>query len=149
MGGQSRVRYGILETGFSPRQDSRPVTDPIKPAAYRFWMDEHVRFSDLDPLGHANNNAIVEAVSRGEFVLNGFRNRDLRQHLFGDVRSATTRRSQMTKITRMIRMLRAHGLVHKVSKTHRYTVSPKGRDIIAALLAARSANTQQLTQLAA
>jgi acyl-CoA thioester hydrolase len=27
------------------------------PAAYRFWVDEHVRFQDLDPLGHANNNA--------------------------------------------------------------------------------------------
>jgi hypothetical protein len=110
------------------------------------WKGRPVRA--LNPL--ADDDArLLEAVSRGEFVLNGFRNRDLRQHLFGDVRSATTRRSQMAKITRMIRMLRAHGLVHKVSKTHRYTVSPKGRDIIAALLAARSANTQQLTQLAA
>ncbi|WP_207480802.1 acyl-CoA thioesterase [Arenibaculum pallidiluteum] len=25
---------------------------------YRYWIDEHVRFADLDPLGHANNNAI-------------------------------------------------------------------------------------------
>ncbi len=24
---------------------------------YRFWLDEHVRFADLDTLGHANNNA--------------------------------------------------------------------------------------------
>lgn len=110
------------------------------------WKGRPVRA--LNPL--ADNDArLLEAVSRGEFVLGGFRNRDLRQLLFGDVRSATTRRSQMAKITRMIRMLRAHGLVHKVSKTHRYTVSPKGRDIIAALLAARSANTQQLTKSAA
>src|SRR5262249_42594270 len=27
-------------------------------AVYRFWIDEHVRFADLDPLGHANNAAI-------------------------------------------------------------------------------------------
>lgn len=28
------------------------------PGVYRFWIDEHVRFADLDPLGHANNGAI-------------------------------------------------------------------------------------------
>lgn len=25
---------------------------------YRHWIKDHVRFSDLDPLGHVNNNAI-------------------------------------------------------------------------------------------
>ncbi len=25
---------------------------------YKHWIDDHVRFSDLDPLGHVNNNAI-------------------------------------------------------------------------------------------
>ncbi|HEV7370085.1 thioesterase family protein [Arenibaculum sp.] len=34
------------------------MDDPTDPAAYRFWTEEHVRFADLDPLGHANNNAI-------------------------------------------------------------------------------------------
>lgn len=31
--------------------------DPADPAAYRQWTGERVRFSDLDPLGHVNNNA--------------------------------------------------------------------------------------------
>ena len=31
--------------------------DPHDASSYRFWVDEHVRFQDLDPLGHANNNA--------------------------------------------------------------------------------------------
>ena len=31
--------------------------DPTDRSGYRFWVDEHVRFQDLDPLGHANNNA--------------------------------------------------------------------------------------------
>lgn len=31
------------------------ITDP---RTYRFWIEEHVRFADLDPLGHANNGAI-------------------------------------------------------------------------------------------
>jgi acyl-CoA thioester hydrolase len=34
------------------------LADLTVPDAYRFWTGEHVRFADLDPLGHANNNAI-------------------------------------------------------------------------------------------
>jgi acyl-CoA thioester hydrolase len=29
-----------------------------KPADYRLWTPGRVRFGDLDPLGHANNNAV-------------------------------------------------------------------------------------------
>lgn len=32
--------------------------DPTDRGSYRHWADERVRFSDLDPLGHVNNNAI-------------------------------------------------------------------------------------------
>jgi hypothetical protein len=110
------------------------------------WKGRPVRA--LNPLAD-EDAALLQAVSRGEFVLQGFRNRDLRDILFGEEESPDTRRRQMAKVTRLIRMLRAHGLVHKVSKTHRYTVSPKGREIIAALLAARSAKTQDLVKLAA
>jgi acyl-CoA thioester hydrolase len=27
-------------------------------ALYKHWIEDHVRFSDLDPLGHVNNNSI-------------------------------------------------------------------------------------------
>ena len=52
-------------------------------------------------------------------------------------------------MTRLIRMLRAHGLVQKVSKTHRYIVSPSGREVITALINVRNAKINALTQLAA
>jgi len=29
--------------------------DPLNPESYRFWVTEHVRFADLDMLGHVNN----------------------------------------------------------------------------------------------
>ena len=32
--------------------------DAVDPASYRFWIEDHVRFADLDPLGHCNNAAI-------------------------------------------------------------------------------------------
>jgi hypothetical protein len=40
-------------------------------------------------------------------------------------------------------------LIQKVSGTHRYVVSTKGRTVVTALLAARNADVEQLTKLAA
>jgi acyl-CoA thioester hydrolase len=31
--------------------------DPTDPASYKYWAAEHVRFADLDMLGHVNNKA--------------------------------------------------------------------------------------------
>jgi acyl-CoA thioester hydrolase len=31
--------------------------DPTNPASYGYWATEHVRFADLDMLGHVNNKA--------------------------------------------------------------------------------------------
>jgi len=110
------------------------------------WNGRPVRA--LNPLAD-EDATLLEVVSRGEFLLEGFRNRDLRSILFGEAKSADIGRRQMAKVTRLIRMLRAHGLVHKVAKTHRYMVSTYGREIITALLAARSANAHKLMQIAA
>jgi len=89
-------------------------------------------------------------VNRGEFAINGFRNRDLRVLLFGTVEAAAAElKRQGARTTRQIRMLRAHGLIRKISKTHRYTLTPKGRLTINGLLAAQQASPQQLAQLAA
>jgi DNA-binding HxlR family transcriptional regulator len=52
-------------------------------------------------------------------------------------------------VTRRLRLLRAHGLIHKVPKTHRYQVSPQGRKVITAVLAARQASTELLVTMAA
>ena len=44
---------------------------------------------------------------------------------------------------------RAHGLIRKVSGTHRYQVTASGWAIITALLAARQADVEKLIALAA
>jgi hypothetical protein len=103
----------------------------------------------LNPLAPADVT-VLEAISRGEFVLNGFRNRDLRAVLFSDATAASLEEAkrQSAKVTRVLRLLRAHGVIAKVPKTHRYQVSPEGRRKVAALLAARQANTEQLLKAA-
>jgi hypothetical protein len=92
---------------------------------------------------------LLEAVSRPEFLLNGFRNRDLRPLLLGsEPVSAKEQRRQSAKISRLLRLLRAHGLILRVPKTFRYQLTTRGRTILAALQAARTATPAQLTKLA-
>jgi len=110
------------------------------------WQGRSVRA--LNPLSETDA-ALLSAVNRGEFALLGFRNRDLRALLFGEERNAAKRRRQMTKLTRLIRLLRAHGLVHKIPRTHRYKLSERGRETINTLLSARGASARKLSELAA
>ena len=37
--------------------DSQPH-DPADRSSYRHWIKDHVRFADLDPLGHCNHAVI-------------------------------------------------------------------------------------------
>jgi hypothetical protein len=106
------------------------------------------RHRALNPLG-ARDGALLEIVNRGEFALNGFRNRDVRARLYPRRTSRQTQRRQANAVTRQLVLLRAHGLIAKVSRTHRYIVTEKGRATITALLSARRADVDQLTALAA
>ncbi len=109
---------------------------------------EGQRYRALNPLGKTDAE-LLAAVHRGEFAINGFRNRDVRDRLHAPTQDKEQERRQMAAVGRKLRLLRGHGLIAKVSKTHRYVVTEKGRRIITALLAARQASTEKLTALAA
>jgi hypothetical protein len=106
------------------------------------------RYRALNPLGDADAQ-LLAIVNRGEYALNGFRNRDVRAHLYNATEERGEHRRQMTAVGRQLRLLRAHGLIAKVSTTHRYVVTETGRNVITAVLAARHASTEKLTALAA
>jgi hypothetical protein len=96
------------------------------------------------------DGALLEAVSRAEFAINGLRNRDLRSLLYPNpTRCKLQQRRQAAAITRRLALLRAHGILRKLSGTHRYQLTLRGRTILTALLAARNVDVQQLTKLAA
>jgi hypothetical protein len=114
----------------------RPVCRPVN------WKGKRVRA--LHPLS-GDDAALLEAVARGEFLLNGFRNGDLRGLLYGKSKPATPqRRQQSAAVTRKLRMLRAHGLIRKVPHTHRYVLTSLGHKTTAAVLSARKADTAKL-----
>jgi len=93
----------------------------------------------------ADDLRLLQTVGQGAFLINGFRNRDVRQALFG-VRDddPARRKSASAAVTRMLRLLRAHGVIQKVASTHRYQVTPRGRELIAGLTTAHAAQPKDL-----
>jgi hypothetical protein len=102
-------------------------------------------------IGEANDLALLQAISHGEFAIAGFRNRDLRRLLHPSKRPVTgiQARRLSARISRQLRLLRAHGVIKKLSKTHRYQLTKRGRLLCAALFAVREATIQKLVGSAA
>ncbi len=107
------------------------------------------RWRALNP--HAPADAqLIEAISRGEFAVNGLRNRDLRRLLFDDAAAPKhEQRRHAAAVSRKLALLRAHRLIRKVPGTHRYHLTNRGRTTVTALITARNASTNSLTKLAA
>lgn len=106
------------------------------------------RFRALNPF-EGNDNATLKALGSGEFCIHGFRNKDLRKYLFGISKNKALDKKHSAKVTRQIRLLRAHGLIKKVPRAHRYNVTDKGQQAIMTILAAGAVGCKKLTELAA
>jgi hypothetical protein len=133
-------------------QDTTPLSTLAEPLCRRVpapGKNPKRKVRAINPLA-SDDAALLTAVLDPKFTVNGLRNRDLVAMLWSSpAKNDTERRRRSARVTRQIRLLRAHGLIHKVPKTHRYTVSDTGRKTVTALLAARNANTEFLTTNAA
>ena len=119
---------------------ARPVCQPI--------VRRSRRHRALNPWNDADAT-LLQTIARGEWTLNGFRNRDLRAALYKRTADAVELRRQSGRVTRLLALLRAHGLIKKVTGTHRYLLTPHGRTLTTTLLAAQHASVEQLLKLAA
>jgi hypothetical protein len=88
---------------------------------------------------------LLQAVSRGEFLISGFRNRDVRVALYGQTEEVTERRRESGRVSRKLALLRAHGLIKKIQRTHRHLLTSSGVQAISAILAARQVSLAELT----
>jgi hypothetical protein len=137
-------RYLDAHASVSCTEPLGKLTEPLcQPTQYR---GQRVR--GLNPL-RKDDLDLLCTISAAQFCIHGLRNKDLRQRLFGPCADKDLERRQSAAVTRKLRLLRAHGLIKKVPKSHRYMVTLKGRTAITALLAARDASTEKLTQMAA
>jgi hypothetical protein len=124
--------------------DTEPLGKLLEPLGRPILHDGRRVARALNPLTGADGD-LLRALANGTFLLNGFRNRDLRLALYGDCLDPDQRRRQAAAITRLLGIVRAHGLIVKVQKTHRYHLSAAGKRIATALLAAHAAKVDRLT----
>ena len=114
-------------------------------AVARPVLDEGHRYRAIR-IGDPDDIAMLAAITRGEFAVAGFRNRDLQRLLYpNEARDCpAARRRVSARVGRKLRLLRAHGLIRRVQKTHRYRLTTRGQLLAAALSATRDASLKQL-----
>ena len=106
-------------------------------------------FRALNPLS-PEDIQLLTAVSNPKFAVSGMRNQDIRSILYATEPSTPQElRRQSSAVSRKLGLLRAHGLLKKVPKSHRYRLTEKGGNGLTALLAAANATTSELINLAA
>lgn len=122
-----------------------PLPAVLDPLTQRIVRDGRP-YRGLRPIAPEEDRLFAE-VLRGEFRLQGFRNRDLLRHLYPKTpTNPHTRRRNAARITRLLRLLRAHGLIRKVPPTHYYRVTPQGEK---AMTVAHHVRQLDLSKLAA
>ncbi len=96
----------------------------------------------------AEDKELLRAVGRGDFQIQGLRNRDLQASLY-DAPAATVieQHQRSAAVSRKLRMLRAHGIIKKIPCTHRYVVTKAGLEIIIAVLTTARTSVNQLNRL--
>ena len=91
------------------------------------WNSRRVR--GLRPRGEDQD--LLAAINRGDFLITGLRNRDLQKLLYTtEPASPIKRRRRSAAVNRKLRMPRAHGLIQKVPRTHRYQVQGIARKLL-------------------
>jgi hypothetical protein len=122
------------------RRVPEPTRRPDQPV-------RHVR--GLNPLAEADA-ALLTAISDPRWMIDGVRNRDLVGVLYPTAtEDLAERRRRSARVTRLLRLLRGHGLLEKIAGTHRYQIGADARTRIQALLACRNANPDSLIGKAA
>jgi hypothetical protein len=120
------------------------VADAVSTAVTR----DGRRARGLNPL--TGEDARVAAILlQGEFSISGFRTGEVRSLLYPEAQTVDDRRRASGKVTRLLRLFRAHGLIQKIPGTHRYKLTSQGRRILPAFVVARNASTEKLNQIAA
>jgi hypothetical protein len=106
------------------------------------------RYRGLNLLSESDG-LLLKAINRGEFAIRGWRNRDLREIMFGDGQATPAERQRQSgQVTRRLQLLRAHGLIKKVPKSHRYKITAAGMKLASAVSYAENSSLNTFSQAA-
>jgi hypothetical protein len=121
----------------------QPIAQTLDPVSRRITKDGRP-YRPLRPVTPAEA-ALFRAVLNGQFLLQGFRNRQVRALLEPGAEADPRRRRQASgRVTRWLRLLRAHGLIRKVPTTRYYRITAKGQQLMTLALKLRDTDLAQL-----
>jgi hypothetical protein len=107
------------------------------------------RYRALRPIS-PQEAGLFEATLAGEHVLEGFTNRQIQARLYlSPASDERERRRRSAWVSRQLRLLRAHGLIHKLGKHRRYRVTLHGQTVMTTALVFRRTDAALLVQKAA
>jgi len=134
VGTQANHRYLEALAHVQPKGEAIQALDDL----CRSRIKDGKRYAKFNPVTK-QDCALFAAVLSGEHAINGFRNRDLRNHLY-DRPPATPQEAKRrcARISRLIAKLRGHGLIMKVKNARLYRVTQRGHQVMFAALQFRS-----------
>jgi hypothetical protein len=142
-------RYAAATAAVQETTPLKEVAEPLCRRAPAPGRAHNRKVRALNPLA-ADDAGLLEAVNDPKHTTNGLRNRDLVAVLYAKpARTKAEARRRSARVSRLLRLLRAHGILQKIPRTHRDLVTTEGRTVVTALLAARNANTDFLMRNAA
>lgn len=140
----SQAANNRLAESLATVADPHTLGELLKPLGQPVIRDGCRRARALNPLT-GKDGSLLRLLAQGPFLLNGFRNADVRQGLYGEAETGDQRRRQAAAVTRQLTLIRLHGIMVRVPHTHRYHLSAYGRRLVTAILAAHAADVNHLT----
>jgi hypothetical protein len=123
--------------------DPTPIHQLFDPISQRRIIDDRP-YRPLRPIA-PDDSAPFAALLHGQTALAGCRPHDLRCVLSPREPIDPVAQRRLTgRVSRLLRLYRAHGLIAKIAHTHRYRVTPKGQQIMSTAIRCRMANLAQL-----
>jgi hypothetical protein len=114
-------------------QDPTPAIEAVEQRC-RPVRSGTTRIRALKPLD-ADDQALFRVVMRGEFIVNGIRNRQVTDHLFpSPTKDTKERKRRSAHVGRRLRILRAHGLIKKAPRRRKYYVTENGFRVMGAAI---------------
>lgn len=114
--------------------DPRPAQQCVQQVCQR-TRHEGRSVPAINPLA-PEERRLFSALLRGEHAIHGFRNKDVRQHLFSPTRDANETRRRSARVSRILRRLHQKSLIAKIPRSRRWRTTATGTAFMAAALQA-------------
>jgi hypothetical protein len=123
--------------------ESSPTRHFLDPVSRRVTRDGRT-YRALRPI-EREEARLFSVLLGSDFALQGFRNRPLRERLFPEgPTDDDARRKASGRVTRLLRLLRAHKLIRKVPGTFYYRITSRGHHVMTTALKLREIDLSQL-----